>query len=100
MQQSRFLTILNELKSIVTLDKASYFVHTSVGLIQLGRIHVLGSQGIVVIQGTDQSGQFRCISFTEETLVHFPVEVRRRIETVAREPIGFLTKRDTEVIEQ
>jgi len=70
--------------SIVDEHDRLYFLHTPVGTINISTWNYSQS-GHVAVTGVDENGDYRFVVFSEETIRHFPFEIKRKSQEDAKE---------------
>jgi hypothetical protein len=90
--QSRYREMVKLLRANLTDEKdCLYFIHTPVGTLEVISWNY-GIPGFVAIKGVDEGSKKRFLTFSEESMCSFGLEVRRKKADSPKEPVGFKTK--------
>lgn len=88
-KDSRFKSMTKELREhLIDEQNCLLLLHTPCGVFDVG-LFSYRLPGFVLITGEDEHNAFRCVVFSEESMVSFPLEVKRKTGTASNKTLGF-----------
>jgi hypothetical protein len=90
--QSRYREMVKLLRASLAEEKdCLYLVHTPIGTLEVISWNYV-IPGFVAIRGVDEESKTRFLTFSEEAMCSFGLEVKRKKEESPKEPVGFKPK--------